>query len=49
MLLSLTLSASAGDVDASGGGRKVNVEMSKEQLEAMLQSLSKVKEQLDNV
>mmetsp|Transcript_45310 Transcript_45310/g.118938 ORF Transcript_45310/g.118938 Transcript_45310/m.118938 type:complete len:199 (-) Transcript_45310:520-1116(-) len=46
MLLSLTLGEGAA---GTNGGREVNIEMSKEQLEAMLASLSKVKEQLDNV
>ena len=42
LLLSLALQGAPSD-------SKVNIEMSKEQLETMLQSLSKVKEQLDNV
>ena len=43
MLLSLTLGEGAA---GTNGGREVNIEMSKEQLEAMLASLSKVKEQV---
>ena len=45
---SVLLSLGLHGTDAVGEG-KVNIEMSKEQLETMLQSLSKVKEQLDNV
>ena len=58
MLLRLSLgshgsgdTAAAGGVGvaASGGGRTVNVEVSKEQLDVLVQSLAKVKEQLDHV
>ena len=42
MLLNLTLGEATA---AAGGSREVSVEMSKEQLEAMIASLSKIKEQ----
>lgn len=45
MLLSLGLDCKGN----RSGSDRVNVEMSKEQLEALLESLSKVKEQLDTV